>query len=793
MTTAPADTVPSHQGFILQATYRVVRGVPVVWLAGRLESGESFLIRERRERPRFWIPASGAATAAALGAPVAASPRRSLQGEALAEIELVRPADVPALRERLERAGVRCLEADVPFATRFLLSRGIRGAVAIRGEGKPAQGFDRVFDDPELAPGSWTPTLRVLSLDIETDPRGDRLLSIALSGCGAEEVWAVAPPGAELGARPITLNGPATLQLVASAKALLTTLGKRVAALDPDVLTGWNVVGFDLVQLDRFARREGVLLGLGRGGSALRLKAERGFRGSTTAEVAGRVVLDGVDLLRGASVRMESYSLDAVSKVVLGEGKTFHEHDQAAAILAAWTSDLKRFAAYNLRDAQLVLEVLERLGVVDLAVARSRLTGMTVDRVAASIASFDFLYLEELGRRGLVAESVGRADLDGEASESFGGHVLEPRPGLYDNVLVVDFRSLYPSLIRTFEIDPLGYVPHPAPGADLILAPNGAAFRRVPRGILPELLDQLMPERAAAIARGDRVASQAIKILMNSFYGVLGTSACRFYQPAIAGAITAFGRELLLFCKGTVEEWGLEVLYGDTDSLFIASGHREPAVARELAESLPPRLDAALADYLASRWRVQSRLHVERDRLFRRLHLPPAREGGGARKRYAGLVEKRDGTTETVLVGLEAVRRDWTGIARDTQRELYRRLFADEPLEQWLAATVETLRRGDVPQDQLLYRKRLTKGLDDYTSAAPPHVVAARLAGTLDGWTVTYAITVDGPQPLGHITAPLDLEHYVQRQIRPIAEPILAELGLVFDRVVGDDRQLALF
>jgi DNA polymerase-2 len=336
-------------------------------------------------------------------------------------------------------------------------------------------------------------------------------------------------------------------------------------------------------------------------------------------------------------------------------------------------------------------------------------------------------------------------------------------------------------------------VPHPAPGADLILAPNGAAFRRAPRGILPELLDQLMPERATAIARGDRVASQAIKILMNSFYGVLGTSACRFYQPAIAGAITAFGRELLLFCKSTVEEWGLEVLYGDTDSLFIASGHRDPAVARELAESLPPRLDAALADYLASRWRVQSRLHVERDRLFRRLHLPPSREGGGARKRYAGLVEKRDGTTETVLVGLEAVRRDWTGIARDTQRELYRRLFADEPLDQWLASTVEALRRGDVPQDQLLYRKRLTKGLDDYTAAAPPHVVAARLAGTLDGWTVTYAITVDGPQPLGHITAPLDLEHYVQRQIRPIAEPILAELGLVFDRVVGDDRQLALF
>ena len=160
--------------------------------------------------------------------------------------------------------------------------------------------------------------------------------------------------------------------------------------------------------------------------------------------------------------------------------------------------------------------------------------------------------------------------------------MLEPEPGLWRNVLVFDFKSLYPSLIRSFQIDPLGHVDDPSPGDDLIRAPNGAAFRREP-GILPGLLDELFPRREAAKAAGDKVASHAIKILMNSFYGVLGTRACRFHRPAIAGAITAFGRDLLLWTKARCEALGYRVLYGDTDSLFVLSGDtdRHEARARE--------------------------------------------------------------------------------------------------------------------------------------------------------------------------------------------------------------------
>src|SRR5690606_4817474 len=161
--------------------------------------------------------------------------------------------------------------------------------------------------------------------------------------------------------------------------------------------------------------------------------------------------------------------------------------------------DLAAFARYARTDARLAYQIIERLRLVELAFERSRLTGMTPDRVAASIASFDFLYLGELERRRIVAPTVQADDSRGHAAQQ-GGYVLEPRTGLHENVWVLDFKSLYPSIIRTFNIDPLSYVPEPAPGEDLIETP-AASFRRQP-GILPRMLDELFPRREAARRAG---------------------------------------------------------------------------------------------------------------------------------------------------------------------------------------------------------------------------------------------------------------------------------------------------
>jgi DNA polymerase-2 len=486
---------------------------------------------------------------------------------------------------------------------------------------------------------------------------------------------------------------------------------------------------------------------------------------------------------------MERYSLDFVAREVLGEGKIFAGEHRAEEILQAFREDRERFVEYNLADARLVTEILEKLELVELAVERSRLTGLPPDRVSSSVAAFDFLYLTELGKKKVVAPTVGSGDETGRPTA--GGYVFKPQAGLYENVLVFDVKSLYPSLIRSFQIDPLGYVEHPGPEDDLIVAPNGAGFRRE-RGILTRMLDELFPRREAAKQAGDKVASHAIKILMNSFFGVLGTPVCRFYNPEVANAITSFGRELLLWSRDHIESRGLRVLYGDTDSLFVEAGVEKAEAAVELAAELVEELNRRLAGHLQESWQVESRLEVEFERLYLRLFLPPVRHGtAGARKRYAGLVEE-GGEKRVVFTGLEVVRRDWTALARRTQRELYERLFFDRPVEEHLQQVVTDLREGR-SDDLLVYLKALRKAPEAYTSTTPPHVVAARKMSGKPGRLISYVITTAGPEPADEQRSPFDYQHYVDKQIRPVAEPILSHFGLEFAKVVGDDKQMALF
>ena len=768
------------RGFILQATYRIHDGAPVVHLYGVLEQGGTFLVRDRREVPRFYIRREDAARARELGAGRQRdSARRTFDGEPVVRVEVAVPQDTPPLRDRLQEHGIRTFEADVRFAVRYLIDRDIRGGCEIAGASTPGERITRVYDDPDLRPAEVTVRPSVLSFDIETDPAGRRLLAIALYGEGAGEVYIVDPGRRSLPDGAIGCT---------SEREALDAFAARIRELDPDVLTGWNVVDFDLKVLDRIAGRTDAPLQLGRDAGPVRLRPPRGWFGSGQASIPGRLVLDGMDLVRGAFLRFDDYTLDRVASEVLGEGKVAlgaGRGDRAQAIQARFRDDLATFADYARTDARLALQIVQKLDLVTLAVARSRLTGMTPDRVSASIASFDFLYLSALRKRGIVAPTV-RSDDARVSRHQAGGDVFEPVTGIHENVWVFDFKSLYPSVIRTFNIDPVGYVASPGPG-DAVVRLGDAAFRRGD-AILPAMLDELFPQREAAKDAGDAVASQAIKILMNSFYGVLGTPACRFHNVAVANAVTGMGRRLLRWSKRWFEERGFDVLYGDTDSLFVRS--RLPLDrARDAGPRLARELNAAVAAHITAEWQVSSRLDLELEKLYLKLVLPSARRGrGGARKRYAGLV---DGRAEVEFVGMEVVRRDWTALAKDVQRELYARLFAGEPVDGYLADTVAALRRGEL-DDKLVYRKGLRKRPAAYTASTPPHVAAARKSRR-PGRVVSYLMTVAGPEPLDALANAPDREHYVDRQVRPVAEPVLAALGLDFDRVVGDDEQLSLF
>jgi DNA polymerase-2 len=401
----------------------------------------------------------------------------------------------------------------------------------------------------------------------------------------------------------------------------------------------------------------------------------------------------------------------------------------------------------------------------------------------------DSLYLNALRARGAVAPSVGAADVGASIG---GGYVMESKPGLYRNVLVFDFKSLYPSIIRSFNIDPLTFTEVPAPAMPVLQAPNGAFFRRDVQGIIPALLKHLADEREEAKRVGNPTKSNAIKILMNSFYGVLGAAASRLFSPEVANAVTRFGQKVIRRAAEAAAARGCEVIYGDTDSLFVDVGEADAARALALGERLRDEIGAEVAASVESEYDCKSVLELEFEKLYLRFFLPELRGGkGGSKKRYAGL-RHEEGREEIEFVGLEAVRRDWSEVSKRFQRGLLQRVFHDEPVEEFVRAFVADLRAGRF-DDLLVYKKAIRKGLDTYTRTTPPHVKAARKQGGMARGIIAYVMTLNGPEPAEQLTAAPDYVHYIDHQIAPVADAVLRFLGLSFADVAHTRKQLALF
>jgi DNA polymerase-2 len=764
------------RGFVVQPTYRVRGGVPVVQLYGRLETGEPFLVEDDRFRPYFFAPrGTEALLTAEPDVRVAPSELRDLAGRPLLRVETNVPAAVPRLRERLAAAGHTALEADVRFVYRYLIDHGIRATLGIHSRG--VQGDDGLvrFTNPELAGEPADVALRSLSLDLETTPDASRIFAAALAGCGVEEVHVVAR-------RAVTgaIAHP-------EEPALLQALVARIRALDPDLLLGWNVVDFDLRVLIARCEANSLPCHLGRAHEAPRLLADPGPMRQSRAEVPGRMVLDGIALVRDA-LRLPDYRLDTVARHLLGRGKQIDPDapDAAQEILRMWREDPEALVAYNLEDARLVPEILAKEGLLDLAVERSRLSGMQLDRVGASIASFDLLYLPELRRRGFVAPSV---DAERKQEVLRGGTLLEPRPGLHHRVAVFDFKSLYPSLMRTFSLDPLA---HARAGEGAVDAPNGAGTVTAPNGarfsptdaILPTVLARFRERREEAKARGERHVDQAIKIMMNAMYGVLGAASCRFFEPAIANAITGFAQQILYWTRDAFEAAGVSVLYGDTDSVFVQLGRGSDA------EQLRGAVETNIGERIQTAYGVPSQLELELEGVFEHLLLPRVRGGGkGSKKRYAGWQGGK-----LVVVGLEAVRRDWPDLAHRLQEGMLERLFTGRDPAPFVRDTVAELRAG-ARDAELVYVKRVRKGALERYEANAPHVQAARKAGRVPGGVIRYVITRSGPEPVlpGRPLPPaIEHAHYVEKVVRPVAESILEAVGSSFDEAMGAPRQLSL-
>jgi DNA polymerase-2 len=717
----------------------------------------------------------------------AARPLFTMHGEPVDALYFRSQRALVEERDRL-RASLRVTcESDVKPHERFLMERFVTSSMRLHGRAATRGGV-LCFENPSIKKAEFHTALSALSLDLETDGFDGPLLSAAIATRDVERVF-VRGAGSDRG----------VIAFARDEKALLGALFEAIRAIDPDVLVGWNVVDFDLAVLEARCRAHGVPFAIGRAGESARVLVGASSRQPTVARVPGRVVLDGIATLKSATHRFDRFTLEHVAGELLGRGKKIAKGaDPLAEIRRMHREDVDALAAYNLEDCRLVLDVFEHADLVGFAMERARLTGLAMDRQGGSVAAFDHLYLPRLHRRGFVAPDVAR---DVNVVASPGGHVLDSVPGLYQDVLSFDFRSLYPSIIRTFRIDPLGMA---QPGDDPLPGEDGATFARAPdASILPALIETLHDARSQAMAAKNEALSRAIKIVMNSFYGVLGTPGCRFFDPRLPTSITRRGHAVIERARAFFVERGLVVLYGDTDSLFVRFGEApRDGDLRERGQALAAELTRLLADELRRALGVESHLELRFESHYLRFLMPTTRgTERGSKKRYAGLVRKSRGEVSVVVRGLEAVRTDWTPLARRVQRELLRRVFVGEPFESWLQDVARDLANGRF-DDELVYRKRLRQRLDDYASeGAPPHVRAARMRdGARDAGgegregeraaEVAYVVTTRGPEPVSERTSPIDHGHYLEKQLAPVCDVVLPFLGTSFEKVAGTQGSL---
>ncbi|MEX9938720.1 DNA polymerase II [Providencia rettgeri] len=678
------------------------------------------------------------------------------------------------LEKSCNELGVELLETDIRPSERYLMERFIAASVWFsqnqQGEFqlKPCEGY--------------RPLVKAVSLDIETSQHGE-LYSIGLSGCGDNVVFMLGP---EQGP---ALSSEHRLIYVNSRPQLLHKLNEWLHQYDPDAIIGWNLIQFDLQVLQKHAERYGIPLLFGRQNKKLEWR-EHGFKqGVFFAAAEGRLIIDGIDALKAATWSFSSFSLEFVAQELLGEGKAIDTpYDRMDEINRRFAHDKPALAHYNIQDCILVHRIFEKTDLMAFLQERSTVTGLAVDKMGGSVAAFSHLYIPRLHRLGFIAPNL----TEHKMQLNPGGFVMDSQPGLYDSVLVLDYKSLYPSIIRTFLIDPAGMIEglaHP----DLEYSVPGfrqAWFSRTTH-CLPDIVSHIWQERDKAKKEHNAPLSQALKIIMNAFAGVLGAEGCRFFDPRLTASITMRGHEIMRTTKRLIESQGYQVIYGDTDSTFVwlRDAHNEEQ-AQKIGFALRDYVNSWWKKHLAEEWQLEGVLELEYETHYRRFLMPTVRGAEmGSKKRYAGLSKDT-----MVFRGLETIRSDWTPLAQIFQKELYTRIFYRQPYREYIREYVQNIRSGQY-DDRLVYRKRLRRKLTDYQKNVPPHVRAARTADDYNlklqrplqyqngGW-INYIITQAGPEPLEIITAKPDYEHYISKQIKPIADAILPFLQDDFDTLL---------
>ena len=463
------------------------------------------------------------------------------------------PGNVPRIRDWLRNNGFKPLAADIPFHYRYLYDNDIGGCITVSGEEVEVSGWTcRVVDASKIdSSETFEADFKLFSFDIENSIYERTIYCISYCLKNSEGYLFEE-----------TLHG--------EEEDILKRFVKAVSDHDPDIITGYNIDGYDLPLLKERAEVYGLSLKIGRDGSEMEQKFQRFWK------VQGRVVADAWWNVK-REVRPRQESLNAVAKELLGREK----HDvNPKKMDEEWASDPKKVMDYCLEDAKLALEILEHIMVIQKYQHIGSVSKLPLDDVINGMTSnmIDSLMIRLADSRGIGVPMTNRRKRTGHIE---GGYVHSLDPGLYEWVCVLDFKSMYPSIIIDRN---LCFTTMSEDGE--IETPHGVKFSspEQKKGLLPDLLLNLMTNRdsakklqAAAQTETEeqyyRRVQEAIKILMNSVYGVFASYFYRFTNLDIGASITAYAREYVKEILKDLEKEGLDVIYGDTDSVFFRSPH----------------------------------------------------------------------------------------------------------------------------------------------------------------------------------------------------------------------------
>ena len=683
-------------------------------------------------------------------------PYESIRGEQLTRIVTRTPRDVGNIRDDFATS----FEADILFPNRFLIDNGIDGGIRVE---------ERRLDDGEgtiqvheghLEPAEVDADLRVNTFDIEVDDRrgfpedGEEPIICLTSHDSYDDeyvVWLYDAPEAEI---PPPEDLPDYEGIVGDGSdlefrvrtfeeeaAMLDAFVEYIDDTDPDLLTGWNFEDFDAPYvLDRLEELDD--------GSQYDLDVDRLSRigevwrsGWGGPDVKGRVVFDLLYAYkRTMFTELESYRLDAVGERELGVGKERYTGD----IGDLWEQDPERLLEYSIRDVELCVEIDRKQDVIAFWDEVRTFVGCKIEDAPTPGDTVDMYVLHKaFGKFALPTKGQ-------QESEDFeGGAVFDPITGVKEMVTVQDLKSLYPMCMVTINAGPETKVDPDAYDGETYIAPNGTHFRKEPDGIMREMVDELLSEREQKKAlRNDHDPGTepyeqydrqqgAVKVIMNSLYGVTGWDRFRLYDKEGAAAVTATGREVIDFTEEAAEELNYQVAYGDTDSVMLSLSNMSKEEAIETSFEIEDHINERYDDFAREELNAdEHRFQIEFEKLYRRFFQ------AGKKKRYAGHIVWKEGkdVDDIDITGFEYKRSDIAGITKEVQQNVIETIVTgddiDEDMEEVKSYLVDVIARvldGDVDLDEIGIPGGIGKKLDAYdtpTAQVRGAKYANRMLGT---------------------------------------------------------------